>query len=223
MSQKFIDTIYYHQPLKESVLKQFPVEKLRKILHWSHNFISLIIFICILSIIVPWLKYYPTAVAVNNNSQSQAQNDNYLPTIRDNTGQLIIDTPTLKINAPIVEGVKTNSLKQGLGHHNETPWPNRAGNVVIAGHSFDNDLANPFGKVFYNLDKIHLNDLVKISYQQNIYSYQVDLIKTVSPENSEYFNQTQDFRLTFYTCTPVFTNWHRLIVQARLISVENNK
>jgi len=182
----------------------------------------LLIFICILSLIIPWIKYYPfTTVAQNISENIPQNNNNLLPIPRDNTGQFIIETPSLKINALIVEGIEPGSFKQGLGHHSETPWPNRAGNIIIAGHSFDDDLSNPFGKVFFNLNKINLNDTVKIIYQQNIYTYQVDLIKTVSPDNTELFNQTNDFRLTFYTCAPVFTNWHRLVVQARLISVEN--
>jgi len=177
----------------------------------------------------PWLDYWAKSQIKNvtlSGSEGSPANAG-TGTVAGDSSQAQNDAATfslknsqVEIKAPIVEGIDEASLKQGIGHHSDSRWPDQKGNVVLAGHSSDLDAENPFREVFNNLRKVDINDEVIIEYQGKKYHYQVFKKETVSPKDESLFGQMDDWILTFYTCDPPYTDWKRLVLQAKLERIE---
>ena len=87
--------------------------------------------------------------------------------------------------------------------------PGKPGNVVIYGHDTQ--------KIFGNLHKIQKGSVVTIKADTNqIFSYQIDSIKTVLPTNVEILQQGSEERITLFTCTGLFDSM-RLVVSGKRI------
>ena len=188
--------------------------------------------VTILAIITqPWLDYWvksafkppqPSEILGQNNMLNNIS-ATPLPSevpAAERVGKFYLKNSAIEISAPIVEGISEEDLKKGIGHHPESPWPDEKGNVVIAGHNFDLDAENPYGKVFFELRKVNLGDQVTIEYQGKIYTYEVFNKTTVSPDDDSYFGPVDNWQITFYTCDPPYTDWKRIVYQARLMKVE---
>jgi sortase A len=186
-------------------------------------FIIIATFVVIFWIFYPWEKFFfekyilrrpevDTAQIKDGSQARQKKQDIYFK----------IETANVKIIAPIIEGVSEKDFKKGLGHHPETPWPDeKKGNVIIAGHSSDFDPNNDYGKIFRDLSKVNIGDQVLIIYPQSEYIYKVIGRYDVAPSDTTLFGQDGGPRLTFYTCSPVFTNWRRLVYTATLEKIIN--
>lgn len=111
-----------------------------------------------------------------------------------------------------------SALKDGVVHYPGTSLPGQKGNVVITGHSsyFPWDPGR-FKDVFALLHEVVEGDQIVLYHDQEKFTYQVEAIKVVLPEDIEVLKQTPDDRLTLITCTPVGTNLKRLIVVAKPI------
>jgi LPXTG-site transpeptidase (sortase) family protein len=180
--------------------------------------------VTVLAIITqPWLDYWvksaiksqtglPTTVI--DNSQSAVSG------VNQSLSQFFLKNAQVEIKAPIVEGIDDEALKKGIGHHPDSVWPDQKGNVVLAGHNFDLDAENPYGQVFISLRLVDVGDEVEITYQGKKYIYQVFKKETVSPKDESLFGQMDDWILTFYTCDPPYTDWKRLVFQAKLVRIE---
>ena len=134
--------------------------------------------------------------------------------------RFILKNSSVDINAPIVDGIEKENLAQGIGHHKESVWPSEKGNVVLAGHNVDLDAENPYGKVFFDLRDGNISDEVSVYYKGLSYHYKIFKKETVSPEDTSLFSPVDDWQLTFYTCDPPYTDWKRLVFQAKLIKIE---
>ena len=132
---------------------------------------------------------------------------------------LEIKTDNLEITAPIVEGVEFENLEKGVGHHQNTPWPELSGNTVLAGHRWYPG-RNPYYQIFYNLDKLKIGDKINIYYEGGRFIYEVIERKIILPSDTEILKQTKEPTLTIYTCTPTFTAQKRLVFVSKLISWE---
>lgn len=173
----------------------------------------------------PWLNYFiKNKIIKGGNQSNQVLGQNTESTTQEKNpapkGQFLIETANVRISAPFVEGIEEDSLKQGLGHHPDSVWPNEKGNAILAGHSFDLDVENTFGKVFFELKKVDIGDKVTIFYEGKEYIYEVNKKETVSAGDKSLFEKADDWILTFYTCDPPYTDWKRLVVQAKLIKIE---
>jgi LPXTG-site transpeptidase (sortase) family protein len=115
-----------------------------------------------------------------------------------------------------------NALKEGVVHYPGTAFFGEPGNVAITGHSsyYPWDPGR-FKDVFALLHDVQMGDTIIIYSGQKKYTYQVNDIKIVLPQDVDVLKPTEDDRLTLITCTPVGTNLKRLIVTAKKISVEN--
>ncbi len=219
---KPFDTIYR----VEKVSPKPPVKPKK---HWFYFYKSLQVVLAvwiftILAITVqPWLDYW---VKSSINKQTLGENSLVLPSPSSSTlseyGNALfsLKNSQVEINAPIVEGIDETALKQGIGHHPDSVWPKDRGNVVLAGHNVDLDAENPYGKVFISLRLVNVGDEVTIIDRGKTYHYQVVNKATVSPDDTSLFGQTDDWILTFYTCDPPYTDWKRLVLQAKLIKIE---
>ncbi len=136
--------------------------------------------------------------------------------------------PKIKINAPIVWSAPKDEiitkLKEGVAHYQGTSLPGENGNVFITGHSsnfwWDNGL---FKQVFALLDKLENNDKIFITYEKQLYIYQVEKSEVVNPNQIEVMNPADHSIVSLMTCYPVGTTINRLVVSAKQVYPEESK
>lgn len=224
---KPFDTIYRVEK-KKADLPNLPAKNPDNLWRNFYKSLQIVLTFWIVTVLTittfPWINYAIKA-KIDPATQPPVTNVQSDATISAVNGES--DTPTfslsngkVNIQAPIVEGIDETSLKQGIGHQPGSVWPNQKGNVVIAGHSSDLDASNPFREVFISLRLVDIGDEVTINYQGKIYHYQVFKKETVSSTDTSLFAQTDDWLLTFYTCDPPYTDWKRLVLQAKLEKIE---
>lgn len=121
--------------------------------------------------------------------------------------------PTLNMREKVFEGSTQQTLDKGVWHLPDNSSPDKGGNTIMAGHRFTYD-----GQaVFYNLDKVALADNITLYWQSKRYDYVVTGINEVPPTDKILVAQTVDPTLTLYTCTPLWTAKHRLVITAKLV------
>jgi LPXTG-site transpeptidase (sortase) family protein len=129
--------------------------------------------------------------------------------------------PKIGVEAPIVYAKSRNQeeinklLLEGVVHYFGTAEPGERGNVFITGHSsFYWWSEGKYNTVFSILDKLVVGDVINVNYGGKKYTYKVFDIKVVSPSDITVLNQSNESILSLMTCTPVGTNYRRLIVRA---------
>ena len=124
-------------------------------------------------------------------------------------GILTIDKIDLKL--PVSDGVSEAQLKVTLGHVPETAAIGEIGNAVIAGHR-----SYTYGHYFNRLGEMAVGDI--IGYQSKggeVMRFEVFEITEIEPDDQSAFIQPEDESIiTLYTCTPIRTATHRLLVKA---------
>ena len=131
--------------------------------------------------------------------------------------------PKIGVQAPIkFAKTKTNSeinqlLLEGVVHY-PSANPGEIGNVFITGHSsYYWWSKGQYNNVFSILDKLVVGDNIYINYNRKRYNYKVRELKVVSPSDTSVLEQNEKKSiLTLMTCTPVGTNYKRLIVVSDL-------
>jgi LPXTG-site transpeptidase (sortase) family protein len=127
--------------------------------------------------------------------------------------QLVV--PALLLNTPINEGNSESTLQKGLWRLPFSSTPPRGGNTVIVGHRFT--YTNPEG-VFYNLNKLQIDDEIGVFWNSARYLYRVSNILVVPPTDTSVQASSNTPELTLYTCTPLWLPKNRLVVVAKLES-----
>ncbi len=124
----------------------------------------------------------------------------------------IIRIEKIKVNAPIVEGVKASNLKAGVGHIPGTAALGEPGNSALAGHR-----SYTFGKFFNRLDELEPGDEILIITKKEELKYRVYKKLVVKPDDVSVLEGDKDRSIiTLITCTPIYVASHRLIVHAGL-------
>ncbi len=121
-----------------------------------------------------------------------------------------IEIPTLKVDAPVVQGDGWEQLKKGVAQHAGSADPGESGNVVLSAH---NDV---YGELFRNLDKLRPGDQVMLYTQQRQYVYIVDRTENVEPTAVEVMASTGAPTVTLISCYPYLVDKQRIVVFARL-------
>ena len=130
-----------------------------------------------------------------------------------NTNQLYI--PSVKLTKPILDGDSPKTVNRGIWRVPTGSSPARESNTVLVGHRFS--YKNP--SVFYHLDKVEHGDTIYVSWNKKIYVYKVDQIRTVTPDTTSVEDPSDEPKLTIYTCTPLWSTSHRLVIQSKLDKV----
>ena len=141
--------------------------------------------------------------------------------------------PSLSIQAPIqtpanvdltaanwetIESQVQDALQNGVVSFPGTAKPGERGNAFITGHSsYYPLLPGRYKDVFALLPQIKIGDEIEVWQNERKFTYRVSDKKEVSPRDVGVLENTQDYRLTLMTCTPVGTALHRLIVTAELV------
>lgn len=122
--------------------------------------------------------------------------------------------PKIGVDSPIMEGLGPEALDKGVWRRPQSSTPDKGGNTVITGHRF---LYAAGPKTFYHLDKMALGDEFIIFWQGKEYDYEVIDIFTVTPDQVEVEDHTDEPIVTLYTCTPLWSSSLRLVIRAKLI------
>lgn len=129
-----------------------------------------------------------------------------------------IEIPKIAVYLPIYHGTDNDTLDQGIGHliGSSLPVGGEGTHAVLTGHS---GLARE--KMFSDLDQLTPGDCFYIHVLDMTLAYEVDQIKIVLPENTDYLGieRGEDY-CTLVTCTPYAVNTHRLLVRGHRIEYE---
>lgn len=121
----------------------------------------------------------------------------------------------LGVELPIYHGISAEVLNVACGHLEGTSLPvgGESTHCVLSAHR-----GLPHAKLFTDLDKMELGDTFQITVLDRTFTYQVDQIKVVRPDeiNDIEIVDGQDF-CTLLTCTPYGINSHRLLVRGTRI------
>ena len=131
--------------------------------------------------------------------------------------------PRIQANAKVIKNVDpyneeryTNALISGVAHAKGSALPNEDGNVFLFAHSAVNFYERrKYNVYFYLLNELEKDDPIYVSYQGEIYNYNVLEVKIVNPDNLQYLGEYLDQdTLTLMTCWPAGANIKRTIVIA---------
>ena len=137
---------------------------------------------------------------------------NTLPPI-EGVGLLYIDS--IDSVLPVTNTATAADLDIAVGHVPETAPIGSEGNAVIAGHR-----SYAYGEYFNRLGELTVGDLIRYEDKSGIsFTYSVYEMLVIEPEDPAVFEHAAGERiLTLFTCTPIDTATHRLLVRARLIN-----
>jgi sortase A len=123
-----------------------------------------------------------------------------------------VDIPRIKLSAAVAEGDDEKTLGKAVGHLPDTPLPwDRRGNVAFAAHR---------DGLFRPLEKIRLDDDIRVVTAQGEFHYRVKKTHIVNPDDVWVIAPTDTPTITLITCYPfsfVGNAPRRFIVQAELV------
>ena len=126
-----------------------------------------------------------------------------------------IQIPTIGVNLPIYHGTSDSVLQVATGHiaGSSLPVGGDTTHAVISGHR-----GLPSAKLFTDLDQLTEGDIFIINVLDESYTYQIDQIHTVLPDEVSDMAITsgKDY-VTLVTCTPYGVNTHRMLVRGHRI------
>lgn len=134
----------------------------------------------------------------------------------DGTGNMgYISIPKINVNLPLYHGVSEEVLLTSIGHIEGTSFPvgGETSHSVVSGHR-----GLPSSKLFSELDKLSEGDRWTVSILNETFTYQVDQIKVVEPDDLQFIQleDGQDY-MTLVTCTPYGINTHRLLIRGHRV------
>ena len=130
-----------------------------------------------------------------------------------------IEIPSIRCTLPIYHGIDEAVLQVAVGHIDWTSLPTggESTHTVLSGHR-----GLPSAKLFSDLDKLREGDIFMIRVLDELYTYEVDQILIVKPEEVDPLLIEEGKALcTLVTCTPYGVNTHRMLVRGH--RVENSK
>ena len=130
----------------------------------------------------------------------------------DAIGRLQI--PRLGNTYNIVEGTNTVNLEEGPGHYPSTAFPGMGQTVAIAGHR------TTYLAPFRFLNELRRGDPIVVTMPYGRFTYDVQYLRIVKPTDVAVINDVGYERLVLSACNPLYSAAQRLIVFARLHSVQ---
>ena len=130
-----------------------------------------------------------------------------------------LSIPKLGIDRAVVQ-VGGKDLMKSLSQYPGTALPGNLGNAVVFGHSVLPQFFNPkdYRTIFSTLPTLNEGDEILINFDGVTYTYQVENMIEVLPEDVSVLQQYYDReRLSLITCVPPGTYLRRLVVVGRLL------
>lgn len=131
-----------------------------------------------------------------------------------------VDIPSIRVSLPIYHGTSDTVLQVGIGHidWSSLPTGQESTHVVISGHR-----GLPSARLFTDIDSLTVGDTFSIEVLNKEFTYEVDNIAIVLPEELEFLKITPgEEYCTLVTCTPYGVNSHRLLVRGHLVEGNNS-
>ncbi|WP_340163176.1 class C sortase [Faecalibaculum rodentium] len=156
-------------------------------------------------------------VKTNRFHPTEEEHEKYLNTLNFNANEMVgfVKIPSIRVNLPIYHGTEDAILQSSIGHIEGSSLPigGESTHAIISGHR-----GLPSAKLFTDLDKLEEGDYFMITVLDDTYTYQVDQIKIVDPDDFTYLQiePGQDL-VTLVTCTPYGVNTHRLLVRGHRV------
>lgn len=126
-----------------------------------------------------------------------------------------IQIPAIGVNLPIYHGTDETILQIAVGHiaGSSLPIGGPGTHCLLSGHR-----GLPSAKLFTDLDQVVEGDVFLLNVLGETYTYQVDQIRIVLPEEVDELaiEQGKDY-CTLITCTPYGVNTHRILARGRRI------
>jgi sortase A len=138
--------------------------------------------------------------------------DSAFPSAIQGIGILTIEKINLRL--PVAEGVEYATLRIAPGRVPQTAQIGEIGNAVIAGHR-----NYAFDSMFNRLGELEIGDVIEFQARSGEEMlFEVFEIAVIEPSDQIAFIQpVNDSIITLYTCTPIRTATHRLLIRAQRI------
>jgi sortase A len=130
----------------------------------------------------------------------------------DGFGQIKI--PKIGANYTIVQGTDELSLEKGPGHYPATALPGMGRTVAIAGHR------TTYLAPFRHIDALKPGDKIVVRMPYGRFTYAVQYRRIVLPTALWVTHDVGYDRLVLSACNPLYSAAQRIIVFARLMSVQ---
>jgi LPXTG-site transpeptidase (sortase) family protein len=124
-----------------------------------------------------------------------------------------LEIPTIRLKVMVLQGTDAWTLNGAVGHISGTAFPGEPGTVGLAGHR---------DGFFRGLKDIAVEDQIILRTPINTYSYKVENISIVAPNETYVLEPSAYPNLTLVTCYPFYFIGNapkRFIVRARLAGV----
>jgi len=109
----------------------------------------------------------------------------------------ILEIPKINLHQEFYQTDKEkNNVDKGIQVIENSTMPNKKGNLILAAHSGNSDIA-----YFKNLDKLNINDITYVYYQNKKYKYIITNIYDVEKTGYVTIKRNKDKQtLTLITC-----------------------
>lgn len=114
----------------------------------------------------------------------------------------------------VVKGTDPASLRKGPGIYEHTPFPGAPGTTGIAGHR------TTYLAPFRHIDRLKTGDDIEIDMPYATFHYRVQYRRIVSPNSIWIIRRVGYDRLVLSACHPLYSAAQRIVVFARLASVQ---
>ncbi len=119
---------------------------------------------------------------------------------------------------PVLEGVGTDVLQDGVGHYPDSADPGRVGNFAVAGHRVT------YGKPFFKVADLRAGDPIVVETRTTWYVYRVvrhlivnpDQIDVIAPVPQKPGAKATARMMTMTSCHPKFSAEQRYVVFSEL-------
>ena len=204
-------------------MKQLPLILL-KTLNWGLT--AYVIITCLMIIISPYTEQVKYTVAQSSETVEDkvVYKSNLALELNADEAELVdvpdfnaLVMPDININGNVAEGEDLSVLNDNsFWRIPESSTPDQGGNTVIVGHRF---LYNSRDTQFYHLDKAEIGQKMALFWDGVEYNYEISEIFEVDIDEVWVEEPTEEPVLTMYTCTPILTATHRLVVRAKPITL----
>jgi sortase A len=127
-------------------------------------------------------------------------------------GRIVI--PRIGADFVVVKGTGTSELRDGPGIYRQTPFPGVSGTSAIAGHR------TTYLAPFRHIDSLRRGNRILLAMPYGRFTYRVTGVRVVEPSDTWVIDPVGYSRLVLSACTPLFSASHRIVVFARLESIQ---
>ena len=165
------------------------------------------------------------SLAEDSAIQARSQRRDFSPTPLPSYGRpILMQIPGIRVDSAVTEvGVRNGEYEVpwwNVGHHVDSSYPGERGNSVFNGHL---DTINA-GRVFARLNALEVGDMLYVDTPTHRVAWVIEEARTVPSSDSSFIWQTQDTRITLYTCAGTYDRLARhysqwLVVTGRMVEI----